>query len=78
MICLKLNPENEMLRNIQYCVLPGCDLVKNKNGGYFNIAVSRVGLGIIWGFFRYRCQIDTFKTVPVPEPILIYKKKIIN
>ncbi len=30
---------------------------------------TRVGYRL--GFFRYRCQIDTFKTVPVPEPILV-------
>ncbi len=29
----------------------------------------RVGYRFV--FFRYRCQIDTFKTVPVPEPIFI-------
>ncbi len=31
--------------------------------------ITRVGYPL--GFFRYRCQIDTFKTVPVPEPILV-------
>ncbi len=36
----------------------------------------RVGYRL--GIFRYRCQIDTFKTVPVPEPILIKKKIIIG
>ncbi len=34
--------------------------------------VSRAGYRL--GFFRYRCQIDTFKTVLVPEPILIKMK----
>ncbi len=34
--------------------------------------VARVGYRF---FFRYRCQIDTFTTVPVPKPILM--KKII-
>ncbi len=29
----------------------------------------RVGYRL--GIFRYRCQIDTFNTVPVPEPILV-------
>ncbi len=31
--------------------------------------MNRVGYRL--EFFRYLCQIDTFKTVPVPEPILI-------
>ncbi len=31
--------------------------------------VARVGYRL--GVFRYRCQIDTFKTVPVPKPILM-------
>ncbi len=34
--------------------------------------VARVGYRV---FFRYRCQIDTFKTVQVPKPILMKKKK---
>ncbi len=31
--------------------------------------MGRVGYRLV--FFRYRCQIDTFKKVPVPKPILI-------
>ncbi len=38
----------------------------------FTSGVNRVGYRL--GFFRYRCQIDTFKMVPVPEPILIKNK----
>ncbi len=30
-------------------------------------AVLAVGLGIVCFFSRYRCQIDTFKMVPVPK-----------
>ncbi len=34
----------------------------------FNSVMSRVGYRLL--FFRYRCQIDTFKTVPVPKRCL--------
>ncbi len=32
---------------------------------FIHMVSARVG--IVWYFFRYRCRIDTFKTVPVPE-----------
>ncbi len=35
---------------------------------YTNTVPSRVGYRL--SFFRYRCQIDTFKTVPVPKRCL--------
>ncbi len=43
---------------------PKARVIKLDPGG----PVSRVGYRL--GFFRYRCQFNTFKMVPVPEPIL--------
>ncbi len=45
--------------------------VKKTNFFFYKCTpLSRVGYRFF--FFRYRCQIDTLKTVPVPEPILVY------
>ncbi len=52
--------------------LPGVFYTGKVKGSAPNLSLS-LGLGIIY-FFRYWRQIDTFKRVPVPEPILIQIK----
>ncbi len=44
---------------------------------YYPINHCRVGLGIVFLFFLYRCQIDTFKMVPVPKRCLFFFYQLI-